>query len=78
MDAQLVAGNGRLSLVRVTPQQQLRTIRMRTGGRPAAGIAYAKIDVNVPERLARDADAESRSIRFVRLDRSGWQPSYRR
>ena len=75
VDARLVARNGRQSLVRVTAQQELRTVGTRTGG--GAGIPYARIDVNAPERLTREADAERRRIRFLRLDRSGWRAVYR-
>jgi hypothetical protein len=75
VDARLVARNGRQSLVRVTAQQELRTVGTRPGG--GAGIPYARIDVTAPERLAREADAERRRIRFLRLDRSGWRAVYR-
>jgi hypothetical protein len=75
VDARLVAGNGRQSLVRVTAQQELRTLDTRRGG--GAGIPYAQIDVTAPERLTREADAERRKIRFVRLDRDGWRAVYR-
>lgn len=75
VDARLVAGNGRQSLVRVTAQHELRTVGTRRGG--GAGIPYARIDVTAPERLTREADAERRQIRFLRLDGSGWRAVYR-
>ncbi len=75
VDARLVAGNGRQSLVRVTAEQELRTVGTRAGG--GAGIPYARIDVTAPERLTREADEQRRRIRFLRLDRSGWRAVYR-
>ena len=75
VDARLVAGNGRQSLVRVTAEHELRTVGTRRGG--GAGIPYGQIDVTAPERLAREADAERRQIRFLRLDRDGWRAVYR-
>ena len=74
VDARLVAGNGRLSLVRVTPQQGLRTTATREGGR-GRGIGYGRIDPTTPERLVRDA--EDRRIRYLRLDRYGWRAYFR-
>jgi hypothetical protein len=70
VDARLVAGNGRLTLVRVTAGRELRTLAARQSGR-GRGIAYAQIDPTVPERLVREA--EGRQIRFLRLDRYGWR-----
>jgi hypothetical protein len=74
VDARLVAGNGRLSLVRVTAQHELRTLGTREGA-SARGISYDRIDPTVPERLVR-AD-ERRVIRFVWLDREGWHAVFR-
>jgi hypothetical protein len=74
VDARLVAGNGRLSLVRVTRQHELRTLGTRQGAR-GRGIGYARIDPTVPERLVRDA--EDRRIRYLRLDRYGWRAYFR-
>jgi hypothetical protein len=72
VDARLVAGNGRQSLVRVTAQHELRTLGSRQGhGR---GIGYGQIDAAMPERLVR---ADGRPVRFVRLDRSGWRAFFR-
>ncbi|HEY7600619.1 MAG TPA: hypothetical protein VH741_11885 [Candidatus Limnocylindrales bacterium] len=72
VDARLVAGNGRQSLVRVTAQHELRTLGTRQGrGR---GIGYGQIDPAMPERLVR---ADGRPVRFVRLDRSGWRAFFR-
>ena len=76
VDARLVAGNGQLSLVRVTAQHELRTLGTREGGR-GSGIPYAKIDVTAPERLVREGDAKGRQIRYLRLDRFGWRAYYR-
>ena len=73
VDARLVAGNGRLSLVRVTAQHELRTLSTREGVR-ARGIAYDRIDPTVPEQLVRD---DGRVVRFVRLDREGWRAFFR-
>jgi hypothetical protein len=74
VDARLVAGNGRQSLMRVTAQHELRTLGTREGGR-ARGIGYGQIDPAMPERLVRAA--EGRTVRFVRLDRSGWRAFFR-
>jgi hypothetical protein len=73
VDARLVAGNGRLSLVRVTAQHELRTLSTREGVR-ARGIAYDRIDPTIPEQLVRD---DGRVVRFVRLDREGWRAFFR-
>ena len=74
VDARLVAGNGRLSLVRVTAQHELRTLGTREGA-SARGISYDRIDPTVPERLVRGD--EGRVIRFVRLDGEGWHAVFR-
>jgi hypothetical protein len=74
VDARLVAGNGRQSLVSVTAQRELRTLETREGGR-ARGIPYGRIEPAMPERLVRAGDG--RTIRFVRLDRTGWRAYFR-
>jgi hypothetical protein len=75
VDARLVDRNGRVAVVQVTAEQQLRTVR--TGGKSGdrAGIAYSRIDVTAPERLVREA--EGRRIRHLRLDRFGWRAYFR-
>ena len=74
VDARLVARDGRVSRVRVTPGE-LRTVGTGPRLRGRSGIAYARIDPAVPARLVRDA--EGRRIRLLRLDRFGWRAYFR-
>jgi hypothetical protein len=72
VDVRLVGPGGRRAFVRVVRGKGLRTRPLP--GRGGAGIPYARINATIPERLVRE---DPRPIRYVRLDRDGWEARFR-
>ena len=72
VDVRLVGPEGRRAFVRVVRGKGLQTRPLP--GRGGTGIPYARINATIPERLVRE---DPRRIRYVRLDRGGWEARFR-
>jgi hypothetical protein len=72
VDVRLVGPEGRRAFVRFVRGNGLRTRPLP--GRGGTGIPYSRINATIPERLVRE---DPRRIRFVRLDRDGWEARFR-